>query len=86
LLTTPHAPGAAKFLLSWPATNVTITSRSGASFLDKVRKAVEDYSCKAALPESLDKVQDQFLLQQWREVEAMLMERGAIDTGITALE
>jgi hypothetical protein len=27
-------------------------------------------------------VQNQFLLQQWREIEEMLVERGAADTGM----
>jgi hypothetical protein len=32
------------------------------------------------------RVQHQFWLQQWREIEEMLVERGAHDTRITALE
>jgi hypothetical protein len=31
-------------------------------------------------------VQDQFMLQQWRGIEEMLVEWGAADTGIAILE
>jgi hypothetical protein len=82
MYTTRFAPGAAIFLLSWPTTDANITDRSGASFLLKVRKTIEYFSERIALPENPDRVQHQFLLQQWREIEEMLMERGAIDTGI----
>jgi hypothetical protein len=33
-----------------------------------------------------DQVRHEFLLQQWREIEEMLVERGATDTGVTTLE
>jgi hypothetical protein len=77
------APGAAKFLLNWPTTDANITTRSGASFLAKVRQAVEYFSDKVARSANPDRVQHQFLLQQWLEIEEMLLERGAVDTGIT---
>jgi hypothetical protein len=83
--TIPHAPGAAKFLLNWPATNVDITSRSGASFLARVRSLITYLSDQIALPDNPEQIQTQFLLQQWREIEEMLVERGAIDTGISNL-
>jgi ankyrin repeat protein len=86
MFTLPGAPGAAKFLLSWPAPNVNSTSRSGASFLAKVRATVEEFSDKVVRPDNPDMVPHQFLLQQWREIEEMLVERGAADTGITTLE
>jgi hypothetical protein len=35
----------------------------------------------SALPNFPGRVQDQFLLQQWRKIEDMLVERGAVDTG-----
>jgi hypothetical protein len=76
------APGAAKFLLNWPTTDVNIITRSGASFLAIVRRFVTVYSDKVARPDNPDQVQDQFLLQQWREIEEMLVEKGARDTGI----
>jgi hypothetical protein len=70
------APSAAKFLLNWPTTHVNITCRSGESFLDVVRKIVTIYS--DALPDNpTAKVEDQLLLQQWRGIEEMLLERGA---------
>jgi hypothetical protein len=87
MLTVPLAPGAAKFLLSWPTTDANITARSGASFLAKVREAITEISNKDASPcNNTDKVVHQLLLRQWREIEGMLVERGAHDTGITAFE
>jgi hypothetical protein len=86
MCTTKLASGAAKFLLNWPTTDVNITTRSGASFLARVRNAVKHFSNSGARPANPDQVQHHFLLQQWREIEEMLVERGAHDTGITALE
>jgi hypothetical protein len=83
--TIPNAPGAAKFLLSWPTTDPNITIPSGESFLTRVRMAVAAYSDVAARPDNPDQAQHQFLLQQWCEIEEMLVERGAHDTGITAI-
>jgi hypothetical protein len=86
--TVPNAPGAAKFLLNWPTTNASMTfrtDRTGHSFLDWVRMAVQHFSDEVARPDNTEKVQHQFLLQQWREIEKMLEERGPADTGITAL-
>jgi ankyrin repeat protein len=41
MLTPPHAPGAAKFLLNWPNTDVNMLSTcSGLSFLDGVRSTI----------------------------------------------
>jgi hypothetical protein len=86
MCTAPGAPGAAKFLLKWPTTDVNITKRSGFSFLAMVRGTVEEFSDKVALPDNPDRVQHEFVLQQWRAIEEMLVERGAHDTGITGLE
>jgi hypothetical protein len=72
--TAPHAPGAAKFLLNWPTTEANITTPSKASFLTLVRKA--------AHPDNPEEVQDQLLLQQWTEIEEIMVEWGAHDTGI----
>jgi ankyrin repeat protein len=80
------APGAAKFLLELPITDVNIISKSGASFQALVRGAVEHFSDKVALPDIADKAKHQFLLQQWRGIEEMLAERQAVDTGTTAVE
>jgi hypothetical protein len=80
------APGAAKFLLEWPTTDVNITTRSGASFLALVRETVAYFSVKAAIPDNPHQVEHHFLLQQWLEIEKMLVEREAVDTGITAVQ
>jgi hypothetical protein len=85
MLTIPDAPGAAKFLLNWPSTDANITSRSGASFLAEVRYTVAALSDHIALPDSPDQVANQFKFQQWRNIEVMLVERDAVDTGITTL-
>jgi hypothetical protein len=71
MFATMNAPGAAKFLLSWPTTDVNITTGSGESILTRVRTALTLMSC---LP---DEIQYQFLLQQWRDIEVMLVEKGA---------
>jgi hypothetical protein len=52
-----------------------MTTRSGASFLAFVRMTVKDFSDKIALPHNPDQVQHQFLLQQWRESEEILVEK-----------
>jgi hypothetical protein len=76
------APGAAKFLPNCPTTYANITTQSGYSFLVGVRKAVEYLPIRIALPDSPEQIKHQFLLQQWIEIEDMLVERGARDTGI----
>jgi hypothetical protein len=86
MYTTPNAPSVAKFLLSWPTTDINITTRSGASFLGAVQEAIAAYSDKVARPRNPDRVQHQFLLRQWIEIEEMLVERLAADTGIASLE
>jgi hypothetical protein len=79
MCTTPAAPGAAKFLMNWPATNVNITAGPGVgvSFLDLVRLAITDISEEMPHPVNSEQIPRQFLLQQWREIEEMLVERGA---------
>jgi hypothetical protein len=68
--TIPAAPGAAKFLLNWPTTDANIATRSGESILDRVRSMIDAFSdCR-------------FLVQQWRHIEDMLVERGVATTGI----
>jgi hypothetical protein len=79
------APGAAKFLLNWPTTDANIVTRSGASFLAKVRSDIKHLSAILALRDGPSRVRDEFWLQQWREIEEMLVERGAVDTGIVIL-
>jgi hypothetical protein len=46
---------------------------------------INEISSKIALPDNSDKVQHQFVLQQWRVIEEMLVERCVHDTGITAV-
>jgi hypothetical protein len=84
--TTPHAPGATKYLLNWPSTDVNIATRSGKSFPACVRQAIIYFSGQIALPANPERVQHQFKLQQWSEIEEMLVERGALDTSITTIE
>jgi hypothetical protein len=80
------APGAAKFLLNWPTTDVNIimqaaTMERGASFLTMVRHiALRHFSNQVELPDNPDlRVQHQFLIQQWTKIEEMLVESGAAD-------
>ena len=73
----PHAPGAAKCLLKWSTTDADITDRSGASFPANLRSLIIDLSNDLAYPgHNPERVQTQFLLQQWRDIEAVLVERG----------
>jgi hypothetical protein len=86
MYTTPNAPGAATFMLNWPTTDANITTRSGESFLDRICRTIEQFSNKVARPDNPDSVQHQFLLRQWCAIHEMLVERGAADTSITALD
>jgi hypothetical protein len=86
MFTTPNAPGAAKFLLEWPSTDANITTSSGVSFLAAVRDAVEDLSDEVALQDIADRAQHHLLIQQWYEIEEILVARQAVDTGIIAVE
>jgi hypothetical protein len=45
-----------------------------------VRGAVENFPGHAALPDNLGRAEQRFLRKQWREIEEMLMERGATET------
>jgi hypothetical protein len=72
MYTTPLAPGAAKFLLNWPTTDANITTRCGTSYRDRVRRTIADLS--SLRPDHPNQVQIQFLLQQWRDIEEMLVE------------
>jgi hypothetical protein len=86
MYTLSYSTGAAKFLLSWPTTDANITTRSGESFMAGVRSLITEMYDKVTHPDNPDAVQDEFLLRQWIEIEEMLVERGATDTGITTLE
>jgi ankyrin repeat protein len=82
----PYAPGATKFLLNWPTIDANIPDQSGVSFLAMVSGLVGMDSDNVAHPERPVLVQHEFLVQQWREIEEMLLESGALDTGITTIE
>jgi hypothetical protein len=84
--TLPLAPGAAKFLLEWPTTNINIMDRSVVSFPTMVRRCVEELSHRVARPVNPCRAENQFLLQQWSEIEKMLVERETVDTGIAPVE
>jgi hypothetical protein len=57
-----------------------ITNRFGASFLSKVRKKHEYYSDPTTtFFDKKELARHEFLLQQWREIEVMLVVRGALD-------
>jgi hypothetical protein len=79
----PMAPGAAKFLLEWstpPTTDIDIhiTSRTGVTLSDLVHSTIQDFSDQDALPDNPEqRAKRAFLLQQWREIEQMLVERGS---------
>jgi hypothetical protein len=86
--TTPNAPGAAKFLLKWPTTDANITTQSGASFLARERSVITANSYEVAKPDvpDTDQVQHHFLIQQWRDIQEILVERDAHDTGIVTID
>jgi ankyrin repeat protein len=77
MFTLPFSSGAANFLLNSPTTDANITNRSGVSFLARVRSTITTVSDAIARPDNTTKIQDEFLLQQWSEIEVMLVERGA---------
>jgi hypothetical protein len=84
MYTVAHGPSAAKYLLNWPTTDPSISEQSGATFLGMVRSLIIAFSNEAANPENPERVQHKFLVQQWIEIEEMLLEKGARDTGIYA--
>jgi hypothetical protein len=87
IYTIPAAPGAAKFLLNWPTTDANITDRSGDSFLSSIRwLVITTLSNNVAFTDHPEWVHHELWLRQWRKIEVMLVERGAVDTGIITLE
>jgi hypothetical protein len=76
----PMAPGTAKFLLEWstpPTTDIHITNRAGLTLFDLVHSTIENFSAQAELHDNAERVKRAFLLEQWREIEQMLVERGS---------
>jgi hypothetical protein len=86
MYTIKMAPGAAKFPLEWPTANVNIFDQSGSAFPAYVREVVEYFFDLVALPDNADRAEHKFLYQQWCEIEKMLVEREAVDTGIAVVE
>jgi hypothetical protein len=85
MITISNSPSAAKFLLSWPTTAVHIANRSErTSFLSRVRFQIS-LSSRIGIPDN-PTIRDEFLLQQWRVIEEMLVERGSHDTCTTSVK
>jgi hypothetical protein len=83
MYTIPHAPGSAKCLLNWRTTDANIIDGSGESFLFMVRyRLIPAFVIEISLPDVPKRIMYQLLHQQWTEIEEMLVERGAHDTGI----
>jgi hypothetical protein len=77
------APGAAKFLLTYSdKTDPDIDMNDGRSFLNVVRCAIADGTAEARLLNNQEKKKLLFVLKQWEEVETLLIERGALDSGL----
>jgi hypothetical protein len=73
------APGAAKFLLTYSdKTDPDILAKDGRSFLAMVRSSIAKGTAEARLPHNPFIL---FLVKQWEEVEKLLVERGALDSG-----
>jgi hypothetical protein len=76
------APGAAKFLLTYSdKTDPDILSHDGRSFLANVRIIIAEGTSKARLPHNPDSEIILFVVKQWKEVEKLLVGRGALDSG-----
>jgi hypothetical protein len=80
-----NAPGAAKFLLTYSnKTDPDILMNDGRSFLAMVRTGLGKctaYIRLAAIDPLPEKEKHLFLVKQWKEVEKLLVERGALDSG-----
>jgi hypothetical protein len=81
MYTYAQAPGAAKFLLTWPTADANIT------FLARVRATITVLSDRIPLPDNpekdnLDEIKSHLMLQQWRGIESMLV----CDNELIALE
>jgi hypothetical protein len=80
--TVPGAPGAAKFLLTYSdKTDPDILPNDGRSFLALVRSSIEEWKSEARLPDNSNSEIVLFQAKQWEEVEKLLVERGAFDSG-----
>jgi hypothetical protein len=80
--TVPGAPGAAKFLLTYSdKTDPDILTNDGRSVLATVRSSIADGTSKARLPNNSHPEIMFFQVKQLQEVEKLLVERGALDSG-----
>jgi hypothetical protein len=80
--TVPGAPGAAKFLLTYSdKTDPDILTNDGRSFLFMVRYAIAECTSEARLPRNPHSEILFFQMKQLQEVENLLVERGALDSG-----
>jgi hypothetical protein len=76
------APGAAKFLLTYSEkTDPGILTNDGRSFLAMVRYSIAECKYRASMPHNPHPEIVLFLVKQWEEVEKLLVERGALDSG-----
>jgi hypothetical protein len=81
LRTMLYSPAVAKFLLEWHSTDANVTTDKGVSFLAGVRLTVNsDPVARFPSSDHPEVVKVRFALQQWREIEAILVEKGAVDT------
>jgi ankyrin repeat protein len=77
-----NAPGATKFLLTYSGkTDPDILTKDGQSFLAMVRSSIAECTYKARLPHNPHSEKQLFQVKQWEEVEELLVERGALDSG-----
>jgi ankyrin repeat protein len=83
LLTSTLAPAAAKFLIEWPGTDVNhVADSTGISSLALVRVCITFYTKALQRPNFSLGAEYRFIRKQWLEIDDMLMEMGAIDTGV----
>jgi hypothetical protein len=76
------APGAAKFLLTYSnKTDPNIVVNDGRSFLAMIRTGIADSTSKARLPHNPHSEILFFQVKQLQEVEKLLVDRGALDSG-----
>jgi hypothetical protein len=83
LLTSSLAPAVAKFLIEWPGTDVNHVGQStGISSLALVRVCINFFTTALERPNFSRMAECRFIRKQWPEIEAMLVEMGANDTGV----
>jgi hypothetical protein len=79
MCTVQMAPSAAKLLMEWPTTDVNLTAKSGKCILAMVRNTIDFLTHGCSFPWH---PRNQFLCQQWRDIEKLLVAKGAIVAGI----